>query len=206
VGIINVRMKTMSRDNQKKIETAIEMEGVVTLCNLEIEGNRDAERIDKILQKASPESMNRKMFNNLKRDLKKHATVSRRKEIRNQIVETGREVFARLLIDDTTYSGEINYGLLGDDTTAVSDSDTTLGNEVFRKTIGSRGRTDDTVTLDFYYAKNDTSGTFEEFGTVIDGNSSTDTGELFNRLLTGGWPKTSTESMTVSIQFNLNAA
>jgi hypothetical protein len=40
----------------------------------------------------------------------------------------------------------------------------------------------------------------------IDGDAAADSGQLFNHALTGGWTKTDTEAMTVSVQININAS
>lgn len=124
----------------------------------------------------------------------------------NQIVLVGREVFARRLTNDTTYTGIINYGALGTSSTAVSDAQTQLVAEVKRKGVAVYGRTTDTASLRFFYSKADTNGTYEEFGTFIDGTATVNTGQLFNRVLTGGWVKSSSESLTVTVQFDLNPA
>jgi hypothetical protein len=54
-----------------------------------------------------------------------------------------------------------------------------------------------------FYSKADTNGTYQEFGTFIDGSASANSGQLFTRMLTGGWTKTSSESMTVSAQYTI---
>jgi len=124
----------------------------------------------------------------------------------NQIVLVGREVFTRRLTNDTTYTGIINYGALGTGSAAITDADTVLDTEVKRKGVAVYSRTTDTATLRFFYSKADTNGTYEEFGTFIDGTSTVDTGQMFNRVLTGGWVKSASESLTVTVQFDLNAA
>ena len=57
--------------------------------------------------------------------------------------------------------------------------------------------------IDFFYAKADTNGTYEEFGTFIDGTASADTGQMFTHLITGSWVKTASESMTVACQYTI---
>ena len=130
----------------------------------------------------------------------------REKVFYNMVVLTGRSVFARLLVGDTTYTGAINYGCLGTATPTIADSDTQLGTEVFRKQVATKTRTNTTVNIDFYYSKADTNGTYNEFGMEIDGTATANTGQLFNHVLTGGWTKSSSESMTVSAQINNNNA
>ncbi len=122
----------------------------------------------------------------------------------NQIVLVGREVFTRRLTNDTTYTGIINYGALGTSSTAINDSQTQLVAEVKRKGVAVYSRTTDSANLRFYYSKADTNGTYYEFGTFIDGTGSANTGQMFNRVLTGGWVKSASESLTVTVQFDLN--
>ncbi len=113
-------------------------------------------------------------------------------------------LIARRLIGDTTYSGTINYGALGTDSTAVAAADTTLGTEVSRKLFARRTRTNAQASFDFFYSQADTNGTYEEFGCFVDGTSSADSGQLFNHALTGGWTKTATKTMTVSLTISIN--
>ena len=119
----------------------------------------------------------------------------------NLIATTGRAVLMQRLANDTTYTGVINYGALGTDATAPTNGDTTLTTEVFRKVVASASDTDNVAFIDFFYSKADTNGTYEEFGTVIDGAAGADTGQLFTHALTGSWVKTASESMTVACQY-----
>ena len=111
------------------------------------------------------------------------------------------------LANITTYTGIINYGALGSGTTAAAASDTQLQTEVFRK-VTADAAVDSTYNyiayIDFFYSRSDTNGTYNEFGTFIDGTGSANTGQLFTRALTGGWTKSSSESMTVSCTYTLN--
>lgn len=127
----------------------------------------------------------------------------REHSVKNIIVTTGRAVVAQRLANDTTYTGIINYGALGSNATTPVNGNTTLGTEVFRKTVASASDTDNIAFIDFFYSKSDTNGTYEEFGTFIDGTGSADTGQMFTHALTGGWTKTASESMTVSCQYTI---
>lgn len=176
------------------------LKGVFTFRNYAIEC-QEAQEIDALLRDASHIEPNE--YKKLLARLEEICTV-RTFSVQNQVVLSGRSVFARLLVGDTTYSGEINYGALGTGSAAVSDSDTVLDTEVKRKGTATQIRTNDSVTVDFYYSKSDTNGTYEEFGTFIDGTSTVDTGQLYNRVLTGGWTKSALEAMTVSLQIDIN--
>lgn len=123
--------------------------------------------------------------------------------VENLIVTVGRAVLAQRLANDTAYTGIINYGALGSSATAPANGDTTLTTEVFRKIVASTSDSDNVAFIDFFYSKSDTNGTYQEFGTFIDGTASVDTGQLFTHALTGGWVKTSSESMTVACQYTI---
>lgn len=123
---------------------------------------------------------------------------------RNKIATAGRAAVVGRLVNITTYTGIINYGTLGTSSTAFSNAQTQLVAEVFRKVAASSSQTTKTGFIDFFYSKADTNGTYQEFGTVIDGTASANTGQLFTRMLTGGWTKSSSESMTVACQYDLN--
>mgnify|MGYP006863458655 CR=1 FL=1 len=124
-------------------------------------------------------------------------------EQQNLITTVGRTVLARLLSGDATYSGEINYGALGTSSTAVANSDTTLGTEVYRKIASSQTYSDNISYVDFYYTATETTGTYEEFGNFIDGTASVDTGQLWSHIVTGGWVKSGTESLFISCQYTI---
>lgn len=129
--------------------------------------------------------------------------MTKEKVITNLITTAGRSVLAQRLANTTTYTGIINYGVLGSSATAVANGDTQLTAEVFRKVVASSSYTTNVAFIDFFYGKADTNGTYQEFGTVIDGTASANTGQLFTHALTGGWVKTSSESMTVSCQYTI---
>lgn len=183
-----------------KSEEKSSFKGIITFKNYEIRSDR-AREIDASLKDAH--DMDPLRFDELMAEL---GSLCRVREVtkHNIVVLTGRQVFARILIGDMTYSGNINYGALGTDATAVNAADTVLGTEVSRKLFARRTRTSAAANFDFFYSQADTDGTYEEFGMFIDGSATVDTGQLFNHVLTGGWTKTNVEAMTVSVQVNVN--
>lgn len=188
----------------KKVKNSIQpIRGIVTVRNFLIPDTPEAHRLDEFLKTSV--NVNTKKY---RAAVKALGELCETKEhvFFNQVHRVGREVFARMLVGDSTYTGEINYGALGSGSAAIVDTDTTLGTEVARKPIASRSRTNDSVTIDFYYSKSDTDGTYEEFACFIDGSAAADSGQMFNRVLTGGWSKSATEAMTVSVQFDLQPA
>lgn len=124
--------------------------------------------------------------------------------VENLITTVGRSVLAQRLANTTTYTGIINYGALGSSSSAVANGDTQLGTEVFRKVVASASYTTNVAFIDFFYSKADTNGTYQEFGTFIDGTGSANSGQMFTHALTGGWSKLATESMTVSTQYTIS--
>jgi hypothetical protein len=137
--------------------------------------------------------------------LEAEGIIERQLAAHNIVVTMGRNVLARLLTGDVTYSGQINYGALGTSSTAVSNADTQLGTEVYRKLYASHTTDGNNVAyVDFFYAATDTNGTYNEFGNVIDGTASANTGRLFSHILTGGWVKTNVQSLFVSCQYTIS--
>jgi hypothetical protein len=126
------------------------------------------------------------------------------KVVHNLITTRGPSVLAQRLANDTTYTGIINYGALGSSATAVANGDTQLTAEVFRKIVASASTTSNIAFIDFFYSKTDTNGTYQEFGTFIDGAAGANTGRIFTHALTGGWTKSASESMTVACQYTFS--
>src|SRR5258708_18880178 len=97
----------------------------------------------------------------LLRELEAEGIIQQHKAAHNLITTIGRNVLARLLAGDATYSGQINYGALGTSSTAVSNADTQLGAEVYRKLYASHTTDGNNVAyVDFFYAATDTNGTY----------------------------------------------
>src|SRR4051812_5814059 len=137
--------------------------------------------------------------------LKRKGIIQRHHRAHNLITTRGRNVLARLLAGDTTYSGQINYGALGSASTAVANSDTQLGTEVYRKLYSSHTTDGNNVVyVDFFYAATDTNGTYNEFGNFVDGSAGANTGRIFSHILTGGWVKTNLQSLFVSCQYTIS--
>ncbi len=124
-------------------------------------------------------------------------------KVTNLITTEGRAVLAARLANDTTYTGIINYGALGSSATAPTNADTQMTAEVFRKVVASASDTTNQAFIDFFYSKADTNGTYEEFGTFIDGTATINTGQMFTHALTGGWVKSASESLTVSVTYTI---
>ncbi len=126
------------------------------------------------------------------------------KAVHNLVTTVGRNVLARRLAGNTTYTGEVNYGALG---TAVSpvpaNNSTQLGTEVFRKVKASASYDNNIAYVDFFYTASDTNGTYTEFGSFIDGSGTANSGRLFSYIATGGWTKSSSQSLFISCVYTL---
>ena len=121
----------------------------------------------------------------------------------NLIPTTGRNVLVRLLTGDATYSGEVNYGALGDAAApAFTNSDTQLTNEVYRDLIDSSSFVDNIAYIDWFIEFGDVAdATYPEFGFFIDGGAGANTGQAWSLLKTGGWVKSG--SLFVSGQYTI---
>ena len=122
----------------------------------------------------------------------------------NLVTTVGRAVLAERLAGGTTYTGEVNYGALGDDTTAATNADVALGNEVGRFTVSSQAFDDNIAYIDFFIEAGTLTGTHEEFGNFIDGGAGVDSGQMWSHLITGGWTKGAAESLFISCQYTLS--
>ena len=121
----------------------------------------------------------------------------------NLIVTSGRTVLARLLSGDATFSGEIDYGAVGDGNTAFTNASTQLNNELFRKQASAQSFSANVAFIDWFIASGDTADdTFEEFGSFIDGSGAADSGQAFSLLITGGWVKSG--SIFISAQYTIS--
>jgi len=136
-------------------------------------------------------------------ELKRSGAVIDVKTATNLIPTTGRNVLARLLSGDTTYSGEVDYGAVGDGDTAFTNASTKLNNEIYRLQAAFQGYDDNITYIDWFIESGDTpNDTFEEFGAFIDGTGAADSGQAWSLLITGGWVKSG--SIYVSAKYTIN--
>jgi hypothetical protein len=132
--------------------------------------------------------------------LKASGVVQEVKVAHNIIPTTGRAVLARILAGDNTYTGEVDYGALGDGTTAFTNASTILNNEIYRSQADSQAFDDNIAYIDWFIASGDVADdTYEEFGAFIDGTGSADSGQAWSLLITGGWVKSG--SMFISAKY-----
>lgn len=99
----------------------------------------------------------------------------------------------------------ITHALLGDNNTAVSASDTTLTNEVYRNTIASMTNSSNIAYVTAFFDQTEVSGTFKEAGFVSDGSASADTGVLISHVNID-ITKTSVQKLTIDWTLTLTNA
>lgn len=129
----------------------------------------------------------------------------RQRCVENITCTAGRSVLMQRLSGTTTYTGIVNYGTLGSSNTAPAVGQTQLGTEVYRKALSSGTYSSNIAYLENFYTSTETSGTYEEYGFVIDGTGSANTGQMFNRFTTTT-VKSVTESMNVQSTITCNDA
>lgn len=103
--------------------------------------------------------------------------------LHNITTTIGRNVLARRLSGNTTYTGIVNYTALGTNNTAPAITDTQLGTETYRKALSSGTYSNNIAYLETFYTAAEVSGTFEEYGMFIDGNAAANSGQIFNRFI-----------------------
>ena len=123
-------------------------------------------------------------------------------ENHNIVPTVGRNVLARLLAGDTTYSGEVDYGAIGNGVSPTfTNASTALSNEIYRKQASSQGFDDNISYIDWFIASGDVAdGSYTEFGAFIDGTASTDSGQAFSLIAI---PITKSGSVFVSAVYTL---
>src|ERR1700692_3799768 len=134
------------------------------IAEVNVEANIDAFVLDGDFDDAHPaigllRQYARKKDASILRSLERQGILHAHHARHNLITTVGRNVLARLVTGDTTYSGQINYGALGSSSTAVNNSDTQLGTEVYRKLFTSHATDGNNLAyVDFLYAAADTNG------------------------------------------------
>lgn len=138
--------------------------------------------------------------------LKAAGVIQQVKYAKNIIPTTGRNVLARVITGDNTYTGEVDYGAIGDAVSpSFGNSDTQLGSEQYRSQADSQAFDDNIAYIDWFIASGDVADdTYTEFGAFIDGTASANSGQAWSLLATGGWVKSG--SMFISGKYTFNNA
>jgi predicted lactoylglutathione lyase len=107
------------------------------------------------------------------------------KIIDNLIVTVGKELIARMLIDESGYDTGLTYCAIGTGSTAPALNQTTLVAEVSRKAITSKTRASNVITLSTFFTAAESAYAIEECGIFGHSTASAtvDSGVMFCRAL-----------------------
>ena len=126
----------------------------------------------------------------------------------NIIPTVGRTMIANNLVATSpTDVMRINYTALGDSATAVANGDTTLGNEVYRKTTASYTNAANIAYVTAFYTADEDDDTYHEAGLFSDATAAADNGVLFSHVLLNqptGIVKSNTETLTLDYQISVS--
>lgn len=117
---------------------------------------------------------------------------------------TGKTLILQRLIGNNTFSLNITHGDIGTDSTSPLDSNTQITSPT-RVNIANSSITSNVATL-FFFFSNATlaNGTYREFGTFVDGTSTINTGQMFNRaLILPSYVKATGEDTTVQLEITI---
>lgn len=128
--------------------------------------------------------------------------------MRNLVVSgtnTGRNLIAQRLASTNTFTLNITHGDIGTGTAAPANSDTQLQTPTVRAAVTNQIISNNIATLQFFFPDSLLpNGTYNEFGTFVDGTGTLSSGKLFNRILFGtAYVKASGEDTTVEVQFTI---
>lgn len=117
----------------------------------------------------------------------------------------GRNIIAQRLASSNTYSLNITHGELGTGTNTPTNADTGLQTGTNRVSTTLATISNNIVTLQFFFSDAALpNGTYNEFGTFVDGSSSLGTGQLFNRVLfSPAYVKATGEDTTIEVEFTI---
>lgn len=101
-------------------------------------------------------------------------------ESKNLVVTVGKEVFARLLMNDQTYSGFVNYVAVGTDGASPAVGDTQLGAEIDRSELEDSNRVGTQTTLEYVFSATQAIGDLKEIGAFIDATDTPNSGIMFD--------------------------
>ena len=123
--------------------------------------------------------------------------------IDNLVPTAGKTVIAQRLAGTNTYTGNINYFVLGSNTTVPALGDTQLGTETYRQLYTDRSYVSNVAYLSCFIAAGSATGTHNEVGVVIDGTASANTGQLFSHAAISQ-TKSALNSLTIDASFTVS--
>lgn len=122
--------------------------------------------------------------------------------------DTGRNLVAQRLGGINTYTLNVTHADIGTGTNPPANSDTQLQTPVARAAKTNAIISNNIVTLQFFFSDALLpNGTYNEFGTFIDGTGTLSSGKLFNRVLFGtAYTKASGEDTTIEVEWTITSA
>jgi hypothetical protein len=120
---------------------------------------------------------------------------------KNVICKAGFNAVTKRLAGVTTYTGIINKMLLGTGVGTAGVNDTQLITESYRNDTASGTDDNNIAYLTAYYSEAECSGTYTEFGNVIDGTGTANTGKLWTHLTGLNWVKDNLTTLVVSCKY-----
>ena len=180
-----------SSDRAKRLESMIDDVTAERAAIMELrKEEKDKSKFDKRLEELSA------AYQWYKSKLEKRYLVDQ-SLVKNKTVNDGRTAIAERVAGTSTANTEtVSHGVLGDDNTAPTVTDSALGNEQFRKALSDGNVSGTQAILELFVSSSDTNGTFEEYGFYMDGTGTTDSGVLLNRF-TETKVKSNTESLNI---------
>lgn len=120
--------------------------------------------------------------------------------------DTGKTLILKRLIGINTFTGNITHADIGTGTTPTTEADTTIDTAVVRSVRGSESVSGSQANMSFFFPDALLpDGSYNEFGTFIDGTISVDTGQIFNRIVfSAPYVKASGEDTTIRVRFTLS--
>lgn len=126
---------------------------------------------------------------------------------KNIIPTVARAMLVDYLINTSPANdARINYTALGTNVTAVSNAQTQLVAETYRRTVASASQSSNVGFVTAFYSATEVVGTFYEHGLFCDATSAANSGVMFSRVLLNngnGVVKGSTQTLTIDYTITL---
>lgn len=124
---------------------------------------------------------------------------------KNITVTAGREWMAKILCNTSSQTNDyVTHFIIGDDASAATVGDTDLGNELFRKAVSSAAEDGATANISTFIAASEANFDWEEWGHVVDGTATTDSGVMLSHHIDSTVSKSSPNTVTVDSVYTLS--
>lgn len=121
----------------------------------------------------------------------------------NLVMNLAKNFIAGIFNGEAPYTGFINYGAVGTDTTAVNAAQTQLVAELGRNLVNTQSRASNVTTISWYYSPTQVNGNLKEFGAFYDATATANSGQMFDRVLIDV-VKTSLTSLTIDLVITIS--